>query len=392
MENRELFFSLLRSQVLGEPIAEAVLKELDAERAGALLKLAKKQDLAHILAAALRRTGILEKDPQDEKASALAKICDREQMLAVYRYERLKYAQHEITELFSAEKIPHILLKGAVLRAFYPQPWHRSSCDIDILVREEDLSLACSLLRKRAGYRVEGDKKFHDIHLYSPSDVHLELHFNILSTFKEYDAILSRVWENSSKNANNCYQYEMSNAFFVFYHMAHMAYHFSSGGCGMKPFLDLFIMKERMHPDFEGARALLSEAKLAMFFENAMALTDVWFFGKEHTELTLKMEKYILSGGVYGTIDTRVLAKQGRSGGRIGYAFGRIFAPKEILLRAYPVLCRHPWLLPFMQVRRWLRILFGGRISKGVRELSANQKLSKEEADEAARFLTELGL
>ena len=83
MGNRELFFSLLRSEILGEPIEAAASEVLDTERAGALLKLAKAQDLAHILAAALLRTGVLIKDPCDEKASALKRICEREQMLAV---------------------------------------------------------------------------------------------------------------------------------------------------------------------------------------------------------------------------------------------------------------------------------------------------------------------
>ena len=392
MGNRELFFSLLRSEILGEPIEAAASEMLDTERAGALLKLAKAQDLAHILAAALLRTGVLIKDPCDEKASALKKICEREQMLAVYRYEKLAYAQKEISEIFTREKIPHVLLKGAVIRSFYPHPWHRSSCDVDILVHEEDLSRACAVLCDRAGYRVEGKKKFHDIHLYSQGGVHLELHFNLLSTYERYDAVLSRVWDFANENANNCYLFELKSAFLVFHHTAHMAYHFREGGCGIKPFLDLFIMQTRMGADFDGARVLLAEAGLLSFFENALALTDAWLFGKAHTALTLKTEKYILSGGVYGTVDNAVLAKQGRSGGRIGYALGRIFMPKETLTRTYPVLYRHPWLLPLMQVRRWLRILFGGRLFRGVRELSANQRVSKEEADAAAHFLTELGL
>jgi hypothetical protein len=130
---------------------------------------------------------------------------NREQMLAVYRYEKLAYAQKEISEIFTREKIPHVLLKGAVIRCFYPHPWHRSSCDVDILVHEEDLSRACAALCDRAGYRVEGKKKFHDIHLYSQGGVHLELHFNLLSTYERCDAVLSRVWDFANENANNCY-------------------------------------------------------------------------------------------------------------------------------------------------------------------------------------------
>ncbi len=387
-----MLFSLLRSEMLGEPIADSVVKELDADRAGALLKLAKAQDLAHIVAAALLRTKKFEKHQTDAKAAAIAKMCDREQMLAAYRYERLKYAQDEILRIFSEEGIAHIPLKGAVMREFYPQPWHRSSCDIDILVHEEDLARACKVLCERADYRMDGEKKFHDIHLYSPSDVHLELHFNILSTNEAHNALLCRAWEFAEQNANNSYLFDMKREFFVFHHIAHMAYHFEDGGCGVKPFLDLFIMQTRMHSDFDGARALLCEVGLSTFFDNALALCRVWFMGQAHTALTRKMEKYLLSGGVYGTMGNRVLAKRGRSGGRLRYALSRVFAPKEMLLRAYPVLRRHPWLMPLMQVRRWFCILFGGRLVRGVRELSVNRKITKVQAQEADLFFAELGL
>ena len=49
-------------------------------------------------------------------------------------------------------------------------------------------------------------------------------------------------------------------------------------------------------------------------------------------------------------------------------------------------------LRPFMQVRRWCRIVFGGGLRRGAKELSANQRITEAEAMEAAAFLSELGL
>ena len=390
MEKGKMLLSLLRAEIMGE--RAEILSDFIV--ISALMNMAKKQDFLHVIASALLKTDIFESEAAraDEKARAMKAACERAQLMGIYRYETLMHAQGEILRIFSEEKIPHIPLKGAVMREYYPEPWHRSSCDVDILVREEDLDRACDALAGRAGYRVEGDKKYHDIHLYSPSGTHLELHYNLRSTIAAYDKVLTRVWDYTEEDANNCCRFYQTSAFFVFHHVAHMAYHFENGGCGIKPFMDLFILQTRRETDFEGARALLAEAGLLAFFENMMALCRVWFMGEEHTALTLKTEQYLLSGGVYGSVDNSVLLKQKARGGRIGYALSRIFAPMELLKCTYPVLNRHPWLMPLMQVRRWCRILFKGGIRRGARELSANHRITEAEAAEAAAFLTELGL
>ena len=390
MEREAMLLSLLRSEILGEKAGVYA----DFAEISAVMKMAKKQDFLHVIASALLKADIFESEAAlaDERVRAMKAACERAQMMGIYRHETLMHAQGEILRVFSEEKIPHIPLKGAVMREYYPEPWHRSSCDIDILVREEDLDRACDALARRAGYRVEGNKKYHDIHLYSPSGTHLELHYNLRSTIAAYDKVLARVWDYAAEDANNSCRFMLSDAFFVFHHVAHMAYHFENGGCGVKPFLDLFILQTRRETDFEGARALLSEAGLLTFFENMMALCRVWFMGDAHTALTLKTERYLLSGGVYGSVDNSVLLKQKARGGRIGYALSRIFAPMELLKCTYPVLHRHPWLFPFMQARRWCRIVFGGGLRRGAKELSANQRITEAEAMEAAAFLSELGL
>ena len=390
MKSTEMLLSLLRSEIMGEKM------EIPSDFAeiSAVMNMAKKQDFLHVAASALLKTDIFESEAAraDERVRAMKAACERAQMMGIYRHETLMHAQGEILRIFSEEGIPHIPLKGAVMREYYPEPWHRSSCDVDILVREEDLDHACDVLAGRAGYRVDGNKKYHDIHLYSPSGTHLELHYNLRSTVAAYDKVLARVWDYAEEDANHCWRFVLSDAFFVFHHVAHMAYHFENGGCGVKPFLDLFILQTRRETDFEGARALLSEAGLLAFFENMMALCRVWFMGEEHTVLTLKTEQYLLSGGVYGTVDNSVLLKQKARGGRIGYALSRIFAPMELVRCTYPVLNRHPWLFPLVQVRRWCRILFKGGIRRGARELCANHRITEAEAMAAAAFLSELGL
>ena len=163
MEMQKMLLSLLRSEVMGE----AAEISADFELISAVMQMAKKQDLLHVIASALLRSEIFESEAAraDEKVRAMKSACERAQMMGIYRHTTLMHAQGEILRIFSEEKIPHVPLKGAVMREYYPEPWHRSSCDIDILVHEEDLDRACSALADRAGYRVEGEKRFHDVHL-----------------------------------------------------------------------------------------------------------------------------------------------------------------------------------------------------------------------------------
>lgn len=55
----------------------------------------------------------------------------------------------------------------------------RTSCDIDVLVREIDSEKAKSVLVDEYGYVYRG-KGSHDISLFSPTNTHIELHYDFI--------------------------------------------------------------------------------------------------------------------------------------------------------------------------------------------------------------------
>lgn len=57
----------------------------------------------------------------------------------VYCYKRMNYEYEQVCDALEKAEIPFIPLKGVVIREYYPEPWMRTSCDIDILVREKNL-------------------------------------------------------------------------------------------------------------------------------------------------------------------------------------------------------------------------------------------------------------
>ena len=104
------------------------------------------------------------------------------------------------------------------------------------------------------------------------------------------------------------------------------------------------------------------------------------------------MEDYILRGGVYGNNENRVTVQQQKKGGRIKYAMSKIFIPYDVIKFHYPILQKHRWLTPFMEVRRWLKLIFCGHAKRTLKELKYNQTISTDIADVTQKFLTDIGL
>ena len=165
---------------------------------------------------------------QDE----ISKKYQQQMMMAVYRYEQKKHVLEELKNLLGSAKIPHIPLKGSVVQKLYPTAWLRTSCDIDILIHQEDVDKAIELLNK-SGYKRQSDATTHDHSFIAPGKVHLELHYSLNQgeQMQETNAILDTVWEHSTLDKGTQYCYQMDRGMFVFYHIAHMAKHFIAGGC-----------------------------------------------------------------------------------------------------------------------------------------------------------------
>lgn len=386
MNVKELMFALVRSEICAAEIDTDALPDISSEVLDKLYVLSKRHDLAHIVANALAKRGFI-------GADAVSLKFQKEIMLAKNRYERANYELSQICELLSEAKVTYMPLKGSVIRALYATPWMRTSCDIDILVHEEQLDVAVTALCEKLGCTA-GKKGPHDIPLNTPSGVHIELHYTLIeeSVLPKADKILSRVWELSAPSGDDPNHFEMSDAMFYYYHIAHMAKHFVKGGCGVRPFIDLWIMHHSAVFYDESAKELLAQGGLGEFAKKVYILSEIWLSERARDELSEDMEKFILDGGVYGNLENKVAISQVQKGGKFKYFMSRIFMPYDTIKFLYPVLYKHKWLLPFMQVRRWFRIIRRGRLRHSVTELRENGNMTKEQSLKTLEFLTRVGL
>ena len=383
--NYKILFALLRSAICGTKLGEFEIKSYTKELLPKLIEISKAHDVEHLLLLGLSRNGLISKDD--------VAISDKLIFKAVYRYEQLNAEYGSLCSALDEAKTPYIPLKGSVLRKYYPEPWMRTSCDIDILVGRENLDETLECLVNKLKY-IKKEIATHDVSLLSPQGVHVELHFDLIEEDRANNAIsvLESVWENVYLCEGSDYRYEMTDEFFYFYHIAHMAKHFETGGCGIRPFIDLWILDHIEGIDENKRNELLSDSGLLQFANVCRKLSRVWFGDEKEDDLSLQMQGFILHGGVYGSSDNRVALQQKKKGGRIGYIFSRLFLPYSKLKRYYPVLEKHRYLTPIMQVRRWF-MLFDPSVARMAKsEIAVNSRINKDTSDEMNRFLGDIGL
>lgn len=381
----KVLFALLRAAVCGAPVSNEIKAACTPEMLDAVYTLAERHDLAHLVGQGASKLDLPD-SPSLQK-------CKEKAMQALYRYVRLNYEYESICKVLEEAEIPFIPLKGSVLRGFYPEAWMRTSCDIDILVKEDTLDSAAQALQEKLSYTQKG-RSGHDVSFCSASGIHLELHFAVVEDERLIytQKVLRRFWRDSTPVEGKRYQRQVSDEMFYFYHLAHMAKHMENGGCGVRPFLDIWVLNNRVHHNPCERSKLLEEGGLLTFGKAAEYLSEVWFSDGEETPESRCFGRFILDGGVYGNLENMVAVRQSKKGGKGKYLISRIFVSHSVLKQYFPVLEKHKWLMPACQIARWFKLLFGGRLGNSVREATINADLSPETIKTTRDMLDYLGL
>ena len=135
--------------------ASASASKITSDDLAAVYRLAKQHDLAPLVSGFFYRNRIT------EGGEDLRRKLRQDELMSVYRHEQMRYAFEEICGIFDEANIPYIPLKGSVIRPYYPEESMRTSCDIDILIHEEDLERAISCLAFPPHSRLRQDRLLH---------------------------------------------------------------------------------------------------------------------------------------------------------------------------------------------------------------------------------------
>ncbi len=383
----EILLALIKYEITGKELDENIKSKITAETMFELYNVAKKHDMAHFVGDALYKNGfVFEENPHYRQFQ-------KEQYIAFYTVQMQTFELQNISKLFEEEKIPFIVLKGAVIREYYPQNWLRNSSDLDILVKYEDHDRACKLLEEKLECTFD-QLSGHDKAFRTKAGVYLELHHDLLDVekYEKSQEITEKIWQRAVLKAGSNYAYDMDDELFYFHNIIHACKHFLDGGCGIKPLADTWVLKNLSGRQLSPENEFIESFNLKTFAVNFENLCDCWFGKGEYNPLLKKMEDFILSGFVYGTLANRMAIHQIKKGGKAHYALTRFFYPYDLIKYQYPILIKHKWLTPIFEVVRWFRIIFTGGIGRSVRKLQENQSVTKETSCSVAEMLDKLEL
>ncbi len=380
-ERKKLLIQILRVSLSGE-VGECS-DSVSNDDIVAVCKMAKAHDLAHILKTGFAALKI-------EVPASVSEKLDQLELLSIFRSEKMKYELASICELLSKESIPFIPLKGSVLRPFYPKENMRTSSDIDLFVKKNDIPNIQALFESKLSYKRSGQSRS-EVSFMSKGGVHIELHFFDGDETTGDFAGFENIFDIAEKKDDGAYH--LPDNIFLYYHISHMAKHFSNGGCGIRPFMDIYVMKHFMGIDLTEADALFEKYGYLKFARSVIALFSVWFESGSHTPLTAKIEDYIMNAGVYGSLENSGAAIQLRTGKKKSSLKRRIFMPYRNMKYYYPSVKICPVILfPLYQVRRWVRVLFRRGVKDITRKIKADISVTDEQVNDMSRLFSELEL
>ena len=349
-----------------------------AQECEELLAFGRKQSVLPVIFAGLKKLGL----PED-----LLKAVDFARNQDLFMFVLHNDALSRIEAALNAEQIPFIPLKGSVLRHLYPAPEMRTSCDIDVLVKEKNLKAAVAAIENATDFTMR-KRNYHDISMMNQA-VHLELHFSIKENMENIDRLLARVWDYAVPD--NGSRYKLTPEFQVFHVIAHMSYHMVHGGLGIRPFLDLWLLRTKTSYDEEAVRQMCDECGILTFYEKCCDLADAWMSGEPIPDELATLENYALNGGVFGSKENALVSKQREHRG-FSYFLHRMFKSRELLEADYPELKEKPFLLPICQVKRWMRLLDPQTRKQVRQEINSIRTTRTDTIDSFDKLLESLGL
>lgn len=266
---------------------------------------------------------------------------------AIYKDTKLSIMQNLLEQELMAQCIPHIFLKGAILKSDYPIPALRTMCDLDVLVYTQDYPKIDRIAVSMGAIYSESDGNHHNYRF--PNGVEVEFHPNLLHQDTPVAAEINPGWQYAIQDAQTG-AWELREEGFYLNTICHLAYHFVAGGVGVRFVLDVWVCRNlrKSQPDRVFVEAELQRFGLLEFAHNIESLAEYWFGNGETNELLDELGEYILTSGLHGNSERAMLNAVSLSpGGSCRSALlKKLFYSREEMEGRFPWTKGRPWLQP----------------------------------------------
>lgn len=266
---------------------------------------------------------------------------------------------YNLTKAFEDNNIRYIPLKGSLIKKLYPRTDMRFMSDIDILIDEKNMKKAGEVITRELGFECETHDKFcHDTFHKAPIS-NIELHRELFSdTDKEHEIFstyFSNVFDHCNIKESNTLRYDMPVEYLYTYIIAHMNKHYEGGGCGIRSFVDIYVLSKTLYKECD-RRLLskcLSDTGLESFEKHIRELSHAWFSGNKIPEYLCEMENFVMGSSTYGSIEMQ-MKNQAKRHGKLKTFLSQMFKPYRFMKVMYPILKVCPILLPVLWIWRLL--------------------------------------
>ena len=381
---------------------------------GRIYYIAKKHNLVSLMAQAMEKLGF-------ESDSDIWKRWLKEKNQLIYKSVLMDVEREAIQDFFEKNNIWYMLLKGMVIRKYYPAPELREMADNDILFdnkySKEVYEFKCD----------DYNKGYHDEYLKPPA-YNFEMHRQLVSSkerpkwyeyYKDVKSILIKDTNENRETAANSESNNTSNQFyfsdndFYVYFIVHTYKHFLNSGMGLRTVLDVYLYVSNLQEklDFDYIEEQLKKLD-AYDFEQTFRSIAFKMFGKNAKEGNAaadelqdsfddkeqdmlresfdakkqdklcgsfdakeqdkwwnsfdaqeqEMLSYILDAGTYGNLENSVAHKMGYTKGEKKKASDKV---KYIFRRLFPPMDTIEEFFPFFYKHKWaIPFLYIYRIGK----------------------------
>lgn len=352
----------------------------------AFLRFADSHGLTALVCDGIQKTpGAWEQVPQDGQA-----YLNGAYMKAIFHESQMEFVGSQLQEKLTQAQVPHIFLKGMVLKHDYPVPALRTMSDMDILVYAADFEKIDRVAKDLGGKPLDGDGNHRNYGF--PGRVAVEFHPNLLHHATPIGTGINPGWQYAKQMPDTASK-ELTEEGFYLNTLCHLAHHFAHGGVGVRFVLDVWVNRHlRKQPmDRAFVEKELERFGLLDFAIKIEQLAECWFADGEKTELMEELGEYILTSGSHGIEERAILnaVSLSKGGNRRSALWSKVFYPKAELEDRFPWCKGKSWLLPAAWcARAYKAVTNHGHIvrswSKGSGQVT--DEAAKEQKEKLARF------
>ena len=222
-----------------------------------------------------------------------------------------------IAKEYKNKNIELTVVKGQVLKSLYLKPDMRVMGDIDFIVPRHEYVKARNILVDNFKYHIEHEDK-DELCALNEQHVCVELHQHLATELSNNQKYFDKTYELHKVQCGD--YYVLDDDYHFLYMMDHIYKHFVDGGLGLKYILDFALFVKKYPKVIENTFKELHKLKLAnitlgflQICQNYIGMDvreQLSLFDKEISEeATDKLLKLMIKNGEYGTVESRVNAK-----------------------------------------------------------------------------------